>query len=200
VCAGCTRTHPDLQTLSVVFHPSRETTDTVRVQIICLRAVHGHSLTLYADKVRRCGRALSLVQRVKDGLYFPWSVIFLVLVGSLSICNGLVIKPPWWPRQEVGRGFWSTKNACESDRSCRNLTPVCEILYGFIFRRTSVRLGYCRVLATQWKTGARYLLLLRPPPLPGRLILLLLHLAEHYRGLSVTKTVLYSYALINLVP
>jgi hypothetical protein len=43
------RTRPDLQTLSVVFHSSRETTDTVRVQIICLRTVRGHSQTLYAD-------------------------------------------------------------------------------------------------------------------------------------------------------
>jgi hypothetical protein len=41
--------------------------------------------------------SISLVQCVKDCLYFPWSVIFLILVGSLSICNGLVIEPPCSP-------------------------------------------------------------------------------------------------------
>jgi hypothetical protein len=40
----CTRTRSDLQTLSVGFHPSRETTDTVRVRIICLRTVRGHTM------------------------------------------------------------------------------------------------------------------------------------------------------------
>jgi hypothetical protein len=33
--------------------------------------------------------SISLVECVKDCPYFPWSVIFLALVGSLSVSNGL---------------------------------------------------------------------------------------------------------------
>jgi hypothetical protein len=114
----------------------------------------------------------------------------------------LVIKPPWWPWQEVGTRFWSTKNVCVSKHSCSNVTAMCETLYGFIFWRTFVGLGYYCVRASLWKTvdtGISYLLA-HPPPPPSPLFLLLLLLAEHYPVLSVTKTVLYSCALINLIP
>ena len=48
----CTRTRPDLQTLSVVSHPSQQMADTVRVQITCLRTVLGQT----ADIPRLCTR------------------------------------------------------------------------------------------------------------------------------------------------
>ena len=39
----CTRTRPDQLTFSSVFHPSRQTAGTVRVQVSFLRTVPGQS-------------------------------------------------------------------------------------------------------------------------------------------------------------
>jgi hypothetical protein len=125
--------------------------------------------------------SISLVECVKDCLYFPWSVIFLTLVGSLSVSTGLLIKPPLWPWQEVGTRFWHSKNVCVSNHSCNNITAMCETLYGFIFWRTSVGLGYYLILAFLWKTVGT--------GIPPRSIIFVIATACWALPWSVTKTV-----------
>jgi hypothetical protein len=139
--------------------------------------------------------SISLVECFKDCLHgqsysSPW----------LGLCQSLmawVIKPSWlW--QEVGMRFWRSKNVCAFNHSWSNVSAMCETLYGFIFWRTFVGLGYYLVLASLWKTVDAGISPSSSSPGPSFLLLLLL--AEHYPGLSVTKTVLYSCALINLIP
>jgi hypothetical protein len=142
--------------------------------------------------------SISLVECVKDCLYFPWLVIFLVLVGSLSVCNGLVLSSLFGDHgRKSERAADPLRMFVCLNHSCSNATTMCETLYGFIFWRTFVGLGYYLILALPWKTADTGI---SSSSSPAPSIIFVIATACWTLPWSVTKMALYSYALINLIP
>jgi hypothetical protein len=117
--------------------------------------------------------SVSLVECFKR-LYFPWSVIYLALVGSLSVSNVLGYQ-----------AFATTaehRNVCVSKHSWGNVSRMWETLYEFILWRSFVGLCYYLV-ASLWKTADVIISSSSSSPSHDATVLLLLLLAEHYPGL-----------------
>jgi hypothetical protein len=122
----------------------------------------------------------------KDCLYFPWPVIFLALVGSLSVSNGLAYQ--------AFVTMAGSRNVCVSSHSWANVSAVKHCkgssfeghLLGWVLPR-----GF--VVKNSWHNFL-LLLILRWS------VIFVIATACWTLPWSVTKTVLYSRALINLIP
>jgi hypothetical protein len=93
----------------------------------------------------------------------PWLGLFQSLMAW-------VIKPSW---------RWQEVAMFVSSQSWGNVSTMCETLYGFIFWRSFVGLGYYLV-ASLWKTADTISSSSSSSSSTGPLFLLLLLLAEHY--------------------